>query len=94
MKEKQTRVYRSKNQADWEKAQTLLREADIAFTPFVTQEVSGTGCGAKIDPRTFLNKTEVPKVIFHIDVAAADDSRAQTVLRGRVQPVLSYGYSI
>ena len=76
MKEKQTRVYRSKNQADWEKAQTLLREAGIAFTPFVTQEVSGTGCGAKIDPRTFLNKTEVPKVIFHIDVAAADESRA------------------
>lgn len=94
MRDKQTRVYRSKNQADWEKAQTLLLEAGIAFTPFVTQEVSGTGCGAKIDPRSFLNRTEVPKVIFHIDVAAADERKAQDVLRGKVQPVLSYGYSI
>ena len=94
MKEKQSRVYRSKNQADWEKAQALLREAGITFSPFVTRGVSGTGCGAKIDPRTFLNRTEGPKVIFHIDVAAADEKKAQDVLRGKVQPVLSYGYSI
>ena len=94
MRAKQVRVYRSKDQADWEKAQTLLAEAGIPATPFVTQEVSGTGCGAKIDPRTFLNKTPLQKVVFHIDVAAADEERAKAVLSGRVRPVLSYGYSI
>lgn len=87
-------VYRSKDRADWERAQQLLRDAGVACFPFVGEEPPVPGCGAKIDPRKFMNRKPVPTTIYRIDVAAADRDRAQTVLAGQVQPVRSYGYSI
>ena len=53
------------------------------------------GCGGKADPRTFLSgKKSVPKTVYKIEVAAADEPAAKKELAGKVRPVLSYGYSI
>ena len=49
----------------------------------------------KADPRTFLSgKKSVPKTVYKIEVAAADEPAAKKELAGKVRPVLSYGYSI
>ncbi len=87
-------VYRSKDPADWETAKRLLEEAGIERYPFVAEEVPAGGCGGKIDPRKFLNAKPVPSSIYRIEVAEADRERAEDVLRGKVQPVRSYGYVI
>lgn len=88
-------VYRSKNESDWEIAKKLLEEAGIEQYPFVTEEVSAAGCGSKIDPRKFLNGGKaVPSRIYRIEVERADKDKAEETLRGKVQPVRSYGYAV
>ena len=87
-------VYRSKDRADWDKAQQLLREAGVENFPFTGEEPPVPGCGAKIDPRKFMNPNPVPTTLYTIQVAAADRERAQAALEGKVLPVRSYGYSI
>lgn len=91
---KKSIVYRSKNKEDWEKAQALLNGAGIESWPFAAQESPIPGCGAKVDPRSFLNKNPVPDKVCRIEVALADQEKAHSVLDGQVQPVRSYGYSI
>ncbi len=91
---KKTLVYRSKDRADWEKAKALLEEAGIIHDPFAAEEAPIAGCGAKIDPRRFMNKGKVPSVIYRIEVSFEDKEKADNILRGRVQPVRSYGFSI
>ena len=88
-------IYSSKDQADWEKAQGLLREAGIECRAWAAEESPAGGCGGKADPRTFLNgKKSVPKTVYKIEVAAADEPGAKKALDGKVRPVLSYGYTI
>ena len=88
-------VYSSKDRADWEKAQGLLRATEIDFNAWEAEESPAGGCGGKADPRTFLSgKKSVPKTVYKIEVAAADEPAAKKELAGKVRPVLSYGYSI
>lgn len=87
-------VYRSKDKTDWEEAKRLLMESGIEHYPFAADEAPGAGCGAKIDPRKFMNEKNIPSKIFSIEVAKEDKERARAVLDGKVQPPRSYGYSI
>ncbi len=87
-------VYRSKDKQDWEKAQALLTQAGLACYPFAGQEPPVPGCGAKIDPRKFMNKKPVPTTLYTIQVAAADKDKAEAALDGKVLPVRSYGFGI
>ncbi len=87
-------VYRSKDKADWEKAQELLRDAGVESFPFAGEEPPVPGCGAKIDPRKFMNPNPVPTTLYEIKVAAADKERAAAALEGKVLPVRSYGYGV
>ena len=87
-------VYRSKNREDWEKAQSLLKDSGVLHYPLAAEEAPVAGCGAKIDPRRFLNEKRVPSKIYSIEVAKADKDAAEGILRGKVQPVRSYGYGI
>lgn len=87
-------VYRSKNKADWEEAKRLLTESGIEHYPHAGDETPVAGCGAKIDPRKFMNEKPVPSKIFSIEVAKEDKERAEHVLDGKVQPPRSYGYGI
>lgn len=89
---RKTLVYQSKDKADWEKAQSLLTERGIDMKAWNVEEPPMAGCGVKIDPRTFLNKNPVPKVLYKIEVANADREQAQTVLKDQVQPVRFYGF--
>ena len=93
-REKKVIVYRSKDRADWEKALALLAEAGIESFPFESEESPAPSCGAKIDPRKFMNKKPVPTSIFRIEVARSSGERAAGVLEGRVLPVRSYGFSV
>lgn len=94
IRRKRALIYRSKDKQDWEKAQNLLQKAGLACFPFVGEEPPVPGCGAKIDPRKFMNPKPVPTTLYTIDVAAEDKEKAAAVLAGKVLPVLSYGYSI
>ena len=87
-------VYRSKDREDWDRAKGLLEEAGIEHFPFASEELPAGGCGAKIDPRKFLNAKPVPTTIYRIEVAAADGERAEAVLRDKVKPVISYGVGL
>ena len=87
-------VYRSKDKADWEEARRLLLESGIEHYPFAAEETPSACCGAKIDPRKFMNKKNVSSTIFSIEVAKEEKERARAVLAGKVQPPRSYGYSI
>ena len=87
-------VYRSKDRADWEKAKELLAGAGVESFPFVAEEPPVPGCGAKIDPRKFMNPNPVPTTLYTIEVAREDAGRARAVLAGQVLPVRSYGYGI
>ena len=88
-------VYSSKDRADWEKAQDLLREAEIEYDAWEAEESPAGGCGGKADPRTFLNKKKtVSKTVYKIEVAASHEAGAKQALDGKVRPVLSYGYTI
>ena len=87
-------VYRSKDKADWEKARELLREAGVEHFPFSGEEPPVPGCGAKIDPRKFMNPNPVPTTLYTIDVAAEDKARAEAALAGKVLPIRSYGYGV
>jgi hypothetical protein len=91
---KKTLVYRSKDKGDWDKAKKLLEEADIVYFPFAAQESPIPGCGAKVDPRRFLNKNPVPSTIYRIEVLMENRERAGSILEGKVLPIRSYGYSI
>lgn len=91
---KKTLVYRSKDEKDWEKAKDLLAEAGIEAFPFAAQESPIPGCGAKVDPRRFLNRNPVPSTIYRIEVAVENKERAGSVLDGKVLPIRSYGYSL
>lgn len=94
MRWKKVLVYRSKDKEDWTKATELLRQAGVEFFPFAGEEPPVPGCGAKIDPRKFMNKKPVPTTLYTIDVAAADKERAEAALAGKVLPVRSYGFGI
>ena len=85
-------VYCSKDKADWEKAQGLLDGNGIGMKAWHVEEPPMAGCGVKIDPRTFLNKNPVPKILYKIEVAFADKTQAEGVLSGQVQPVRYYGF--
>ncbi len=89
---KKTLVYRSKDKDDWDKAKKLLEEADIAYFPFAAQESPIPGCGAKVDPRRFLNRNPVPSTIYRIEVSVENKERAGSILEGKVLPIRSYGY--
>ena len=91
---KKALVYRSKDQEDWTRAKDLLREAGMECFPFAAEEPPVPGCGAKIDPRKFLNKKPVPTTIYQIEVTVEDKKRAEAALAGKVLPVRSYGFSI
>lgn len=93
-KTKKVLVYRSKDEEDWNRARKLLQEADIECFPFTTQEPPVPGCGAKIDPRKFLNRKPVPTTIYKIEVTTEDMEKAESALAGKVLPVRSYGFSI
>ncbi len=87
-------VYRSKDKADWEKAQKLLRDAGVACFPYAGEEPPVPGCGAKIDPRKFMNPNPVPTTLYEIKVASEDREKAEAALAGQVLPVRSYGFGI
>lgn len=87
-------VYQSKDEADYQTAQRLLSEAGIEHHAWETEEVSACGCGGKVDIRKFGRKDPIPTKIFHIEVDTGSGADAKTVLRGKVKPVLSYGYGI
>lgn len=87
-------VYRSKDKADWEKARELLRAAGVECFPYAGEEPPVPGCGAKIDPRKFMNPNPVPTTLYEIKVASEDKEKAETALAGKVLPVRSYGYGI
>lgn len=91
-REKKTLVYQSKNQQDYEKAQELLREAGIDMKAWATQETPVGGCGCKIDVRKVAGGKDVPKEIFHIEVAQKDGEQAAATLKDRVLPVRNYGF--
>lgn len=91
---KKVLVYRSKNEEDWAKARALLQEAGMECFPFAAEEPPVPGCGAKIDPRKFLNRKPVPTTIYQIEVTAENKEKAETALAGKVLPVRSYGFSI
>ena len=94
MGRKKALVYRSKDFRDWEKAKKLLTDAGIALFPFAAQESPVPSCGAKVDPRSFLNPNPVPSTICRIEVSAEDKERAGSILDGKVLPIRSYGYGI
>ena len=87
-------VYRSKDKADWEKAKRLLQEAGVEYFSLAGEEPPVPGCGAKIDPRKFMNPNPVPTTLYTIDVAAGDKQKAEAALAGKVLPVRSYGYGV
>ena len=87
-------VYRSKDRADWEEAKRLLEESGIGNYPLAADETPVAGCGAKIDPRKFLNEKSVPTTVYSIEVAKEDRERAEKILDGKVQPPRSYGYGV
>lgn len=87
-------VYRSKDRADWDKAKELLQQAGVECFALAGEEPPVPGCGAKIDPRKFMNPNPVPTTLYTIDVAAGDREKAEAVLAGRVLPVRSYGYGV
>ncbi len=94
MKWTKTLVYRSKDRADWEKARQLLQEAGLECFPFAGEEPPVPGCGAKIDPRKFMNPNPVPTTLYEIKVASEDREKAAAALEGKVLPVRSYGFGI
>ena len=88
-------VYCSKDRDDWEKARALLRQAEIEHSAWESEEPPAGGCGGKADPRPVLTgKKAIPRTIFKIEVAAAGEKAARTVLEGKVRPVQHYGFSI
>ena len=87
-------VYRSKDKADWDKAQSLLRGSGIGYYPLAADEPPVAGCGAKIDPRRFLHEKTIPSKLYSIEVAKADKDAAKEILKGKVQAVRSYGYGL
>ena len=66
----------------------------IFFEYSAAQESPIPGCGAKVDPRRFLNKNPVPSTIYRIEVSMENKERAGSILEGKVLPIRSYGYSI
>lgn len=91
---KQILVYQSKDEADYRKAQDLLAETGTACHAWETEEVSASGCGAKLDIRKVGRKEPIPTKIFHIEVDPADEGTAKAALKGKVRPVLYYGYGV
>lgn len=87
-------VYRSKDKEDWDKAKKLLQEAGVECFPFSGEEPPVPGCGAKIDPRKFMNPNPVSTTLYTIDVAVGDKEKAEAALAGKVLPVRSYGYGV
>ncbi len=86
-------VYRSKDEADWKKAQELLQGAGIEHTAWVSEEPPVGGCGSKLDIRTFASKKVLPRAIFAIEVSKDSEKAARQTLDGKVQPPRSYGVS-
>ncbi|MEE0955892.1 MAG: hypothetical protein U0L49_08805 [Eubacterium sp.] len=87
-------VYQSKNEKDYQKAQELLNGAGILHHDWETEEVSQCGCGGKVDVRKFGRKGPIPTKIFHIETDKAAAEEAERVLKGKVLPVLYYGFGI
>ena len=92
--ERKALVYRSKDEADWRKARSLLEEAGVAFSSHETEEPPAAGCGARIDIRKAGKTGKVPDRIYRIEVAARDETAARSALEGKVLPVKSYGFSV
>lgn len=87
-------VYQSKDQADYQKAQELLEEAGISHHAWESEEVSQCGCGGKVDVRKFGRKGPIPTRIFHIETERENAEEAKRVLKGKVRPILYYGYGV
>lgn len=91
---RQVLVYQSKDIADYKKAQEILSGQGISCHAWETEEVSQCGCGGKVDIRRFGRKDPIPTRICHIEVNPEDGARAKAALKGKVKPVLSYGYGV
>lgn len=91
---RKTVVYRSKDEADWNKARALLHDAGIKHSAWKSEEPPVGGCGSKLDIRSFGRAGNIPKTIFSIEVDRADQKPAAEVLSGRVLKPRSYGTGI
>lgn len=80
-------VYRSKNKADWEKAQELLQRSNLNFRAWHSEEAPVGGCGSKLDIRQFGRKAPISKTVYKIEVEAKDKAEAQNILVGKVLPI-------
>lgn len=90
--QKKALVYRSKDEADWEKAKKILNDNQVENKAWANTEPPVGGCGSKIDVRTFMNGgKKISKIIYFIEVNPEDKDKAESLLKGNVQPVRSYG---
>ncbi len=87
-------VYRSRDEADWAKAQRLLAEAGIPHFPFAAEESPVAGCGIKTTPGRLFRRGAVPTAVYRIEVAEEDRAWAEDILRDKVRPVGSYGFNL
>ncbi len=85
--QKKALVYNSKDEADWQNAQTLLTSAAIRFKAWHSEELPVGGCGSKIDVRKLGAKGPIPKELYKIEVNAGEKEKAEAVLAGAVKAI-------
>ena len=89
---KKSLVYCSKDKEDWEKAKQILDESSVEYEAWHAEDVPMGGCGAKVDPRKFMNDKPYLSTIYKIEVDNDTYNYASAVLRGRVLAPRSYGF--
>ncbi len=80
---KKTVVYLSYDEADFEKAKSLLIDAKIKFYEYQAEEMPVVCCGAGLDPRK-LNSDGKQRLVYRISVATEDEQKALGLLKGQV----------
>lgn len=88
-------VYRSRDEADFNKAVDLLKEAGIYCYPFESEDMPTLGCGARINPaRIGGTKGDFPEIIYRIEVGIDDEEKAREILKDKVLKVMDLGLGI
>ena len=90
---KNTLVYRSKDERDWNKARELLDHDKVLYRAWKSEEPPVGGCGSKLDVRS-LASVKIPRTIFSIEVRNNQAKAARETLSGKVLPPRSYGAGI
>ncbi len=82
---KKSVVYLSDDEADFEKAKSLLDSAEIEYKEYIAEEMPAVGCGSRINPARFSNPKDI--VYYRISIKSEDEIKALTVLKDKVKKI-------